>query len=764
MTEKRFYQTVGLASGLADTRVLALVAVLVLVWFYHWPALPSPAWLVGPLILSLLRFPGRIMLAVTTMVLAVALLQSHWQMAKRWPVADHGRLVWLEGQVVDLPEVDAFRTRFILRTHQPVRRLRLSWYGRAPVIRPGDTLRLQVRMATPHGSLNPGGFDYAGWLWQAGIDGTGYVRKNEVTHQSARWSVDRWRFGALQRLAPLLEGHAMRGLIEAISLGARDHISPAQWQVFRDTGTSHLMAISGLHVGLVAGWLFALARWLALRSSLARQAIWLAALVGITGALGYAAMAGWALPTQRAVIMTGVFFLALASRRRIGADRALAWAALAVVLWQPAAVVTPGFWLSFLAVAWLVWLASYGRGAWWWRLLIFQLGLVVMLMPLTLWFFARGSLVAPVTNAILIPAAGFIVPLLLLAVLLAVLWPGAWGSWLLLRLADALEAGWPGLEWVAQQPLSAFSWVLPGGLALGLAIMATLIIAMPLPWRLRLLGLCLCLPAVLGWRPAGQDIPAGSFRLTVLDVGQGLASVVQTRHHTLVYDAGPAFRTGFDAGSMIVVPYLRHIGRLQVDQLMISHADLDHIGGAEAVMQQARVSRRTGAASNHQCLAGQSWRWDGVDFRVLYPARRDLAAATSRNDNSCVVQIQAPGQSALLTGDLEMLGERLLVARLGKQLRSDVLVVPHHGSATSSTAEFLAAVQPQVGLFAAGWRNRWGHPRPEVVARYRQRDIALFNTATGGALLVDWPEAGRPRVQRWREQQRRFWHKPSVEL
>lgn len=746
---------------LDDIRLVAAVGVAAATLVYRLPGLVSPLWLVVPLLLCLVRrFPARLLLVVFCMVAAWSLILAHREMAARLPVAADGEIVALTGHVVGLPERGPFRTRFEMITDAPVRRLRLSWYRDAPQLVPGDCLAIRAKLSTPHGSANPGGFDYAAWLWRKGIDATGYVRGSRPCRSTPGWGIDRLRFQALERLAPVLSASPMRGLIEALSLGVRQHITDAQWQTLRATGTTHLVAISGLHIGLVAGLLFAIARWLALRSPAARQARRVAAVVAMLGALGYAALAGWALPTQRAVIMAAAFFTAIAIECDIGASRALAWAALAVIVWHPASVMAPGFWLSFTAVGWLIWIATLVRGPWWRRAVGFQLGLMAVLMPLTLWFFGQASLAAPLINAVLIPAAAVIVPVVLFCVAAALVTPGGAGGWMLAKLAAGLTACWPGLVWVAHRPMALFHLMLPGPLALLLAITGTVWLAFPTPWRLRVLGVVFILPALLSWRPVDQRIPEGRFRLTVLDVGQGLSSVVRTAHHTLVFDAGPAYRTGFDAGEMIVVPYLRRIGRLHVDRLLISHPDMDHIGGAKAIMAAADVAHREGARSADPCHAGQHWRWDGVAFDLLYPVAPDMAGVDDRNDHSCVLRVHTPRASALLTGDIEAAGERTLVESAGSALASDVMVVPHHGSATSSSALLLDTVAPSASLISAGWHNRWGFPRPGVVARYHARHIALFNTASGGALQVAWPRPHAPQVMRWRYRHQRFWQQP----
>jgi competence protein ComEC len=409
-------------------------------------------------------------------------------------------------------------------------------------------------------------------------------------------------------------------------------------------------------------------------------------------------------------------------------------------------------------VAWLIYLGrrrSRSRLA---TLAYLQLGLVVGLMPLTLWFFGQASLIAPIANAILIPAAAFFVPMVLAAVLLTLAAP-ALGAPLLKLVAAALAAGWHGLVVAAHWPLASFHLALPDMAALGLALAGAALICAPRGLPARWLGLLLVAPALAGWRPAADAIPFGAYRLTVLDVGQGLASVVQTTHHTLVFDTGPAYRTGFNAGAAIVVPYLRHIGRSRVDALVLSHPDMDHVGGAPAVRKLLDVRRRLGAKSDHPCRAGQHWRWDGVGFRFLYPSRAEAMQATTTNQRSFVLRVSAPGGRTLLTGDIEAPGEAQLLARTGAAaVDVDVLVVAHHGSATSSSPAFIAAASPRYALIPTGWHNRWGFPTDAVVQRLRTAGAQVTDTAVAGALIAD---VGRTiRLRRWRAVHRRVWQPP----
>ena len=743
--------------GLAgDIRLIAAASVLVVLLIYRLPALVSPLWCVPLLAVCLWRFPGRTLLATLGLMAAWTLTDAQWRMADRLPIARDGTVTQVRGHVVTLPEVAPTRTRFRVAGDNG-RRYRLSWYRDAPALQAGDCIAVRAKLSTPHGSANPGGFDYTAWLWREGIDATGYVKQDLGCRGPPIHSLDRLRGAALARIAPALEASPMRGIVEALSLGVRQHIDDDQWAVLRATGTSHLVAISGLHIGLIAGLLFLVARWLALRSPARFHARVIACGMAFVGACGYAGLAGWALPTQRALVMVSVGLVAIALEREIGASRALAAAALAVIVVAPPSVTAPGFWLSFGAVAWLIVLAGWIRGPWWVRWIGYQLGLVAALAPITLWFFGQASLIAPLINGLLIPAASVVVPAVLLAVLSAIIAPDP-GGLVLAGVAQGLDFGWQRLAWAAHFELAALASVLASIMVLVLAMTGAAWLALPLPARLRALGLCLLLPLVLSVRPSTPPPKVGAFTVDVLDVGQGLSTLVRTATHTLVFDAGPAYRSGFDAGAMIVAPYLSYMGVRRIDILMISHGDMDHIGGAAALAERFPIGRRLGAESARPCRAGTAWRWDEVSFHVLAPTPGD--STSDGNDASCVLRVSADDGSVLLTGDIEHDAERRLVAaRPTRMLASDVLIVPHHGSATSSSGVLLDAVAPRAAVVSSGWHNRWGFPRPSVVARYATRDIRLYNTATAGRIRVAWV-SGVLAIRRWRSQAPRFWHTP----
>ncbi len=745
------------------------------------PVLP-PVWLaaLSPLLLFAARLPGvwRILFVFLAGFLW-SLLQAHLLLAAGLPASLEGRDVWLEGRIASLPASDERRVRFELdvdgarlaasgKAVPMVPRVRLSWYGRHANPVPGERWRLKVRLKRPHGFRNPGSFDYEGWLFRHGIRATGYVRATPANRRLSAaegYWIPRLRDRIRERLRTVMPAGPGSALLLALIIGDRSAMTDGQWAVLRATGTNHLMAISGLHVGLLAALGFMLGRFFWRFSG--RGLLWLpapraGALLGLGLAVGYAALAGFSVPTRRALIMTGMVMLALWRYRRLRGGQTLGIALLAVLVLDPLAVLDAGFWLSFGAVAFIFYGLS-GRPAGGGRLrqaLRVQWWISLGLLPLLLFLFRQASLISPLANLLAVPVVGmFVVPLALGGTLLALIWPA--GGAVLLALGGSMMewltgwlgaiAAWPGVQWSGAQT---------GPVVAALALLGMLILLMPRGLPGRLAGLVLVLPLLF---PPVDRPPPGQADFTLLDVGQGLAAVVRTRRHVLLFDAGPRFGEHFEAGGAVVVPFLQAVGRERIDRLVISHADSDHRGGAAAVLTRLPVadflaSRPLELAGRHSrpCRAGERWQWDGVAFAFLNPAPGD----PGRNDASCVLRVRAGEQILLLTGDIERAAERRLVRRFGKGLRADVLVVPHHGSKSSSTAAFLDAVRPAWALFPLGYRNRFHFPAREVLDRYRQRRIRTLFTARDGAIVLRLGAATLQPVG-WRHAQRHYWHDPG---
>ncbi len=681
-----------------------------------------------------------------------------------------GESLSFELRVVGLPEWHAHGVRFAAEVVRPPpgweegfpQRLRLGWYEGAPRLAPGELWRVSARLKRPHGGVNGSGFDYEAWLFRHGIQATGTVRTGERIAPAPAGSIDGLRLALREHLAAMLAGDPSLGLILGLTLGDRSLISQAQWDALIATGTNHLLAISGLHVGMIAGLVWALVRLLWAR--IPRLALRLPAplagvLAGGLAALGYSLLAGFSVPTQRTLLMLLAVMLAMLARRSVRARDVLGLAALFVLLYDPLSVLDVGFWLSFGAVGLLVY-ASAGRlvrPGWLGEASHAQLAISLGLLPLTLLLFQRGSLVAPLANAFAIPLVTLLItPLALAGSALALLCPpcGLALLWLGARLLQGLMwllhamASWPMAQWF---PPHASLWAF----ALALPAIAWLLAPARLPARWA--GLALLVP--LAW-PRVPQPGQGELWLDMLDVGQGQAVLLRTAGHAMLYDAGPVSFGGFDAGEEVVLPLLRSLGVGQLDAVVLSNGDRDHAGGFHAIEANLEVQRLwhgQGVERGLPCRQGEGWVWDGVRFVFLHPAG-DFASGQD-NDRSCVLRIEAPGGGVLLTGDIEGRAERALLAS-GQALEAAVVQVPHHGSKTSSTPAFVAAVEPDIALVSAGYRNSFRHPRPEVVARWRASGAVLYDTPSCGRIHVRIESGEGPSVQCARSAHAWAWRVP----
>jgi competence protein ComEC len=794
------------------------IAALALAWLagvagqlHERELLPLWSYVVACLLAALLFagawFGRRSMwLGVVPAVVAAALAGfsiSGWQATERLRDALlpelEGRDLVVSGVVAGLPQQGPSGLRFPFALDPASRRgagaglpqlIALGWYSGfhedAALTQPqlqlraGQRWRFTVRLRRPHGNLNPNGFDYELLLFEQGVRATGYVRDSPppaLLAEGAGYPVERLRQRVRDAIYAKVSDRRAAGVLAALAVGDQSAIERDDWDLFRNTGVAHLMSISGLHVTMFA-WLAGLlvsALWRrSTRAMLALPAASAARWGGFAAATAYAFFSGWGVPSQRTVWMLATVTLLQGAGVRWPWLLVLLTSAVVVTALDPWALTQAGFWLSFAAVGLLM--ASSPaletkpsapsqpgwRGA---RSRLFahvradlrtQVIATLGLTPLTLVFFQQVSIVGFLANLVAIPAVTLLItPLALLGIFIAPLWALGGAA---VQALDALLtslAAIPGAVWVV--PVAPL-WAQIAGLA------AAALIVMPLPWRARLFGAVLALALLLPPR----DLPVeGSFDLVAADVGQGMAVLVRTRGHVLLFDAGPQYSRESDAGQRVLVPLLRSRGDEHLDLLMLSHRDLDHVGGALSVLGGLAVdSLSSSLEASHpilaaarqttRCEAGQRWRWDGVDFAVLRPLAEDYERTLKSNAMSCVLRISGGGRSALLVGDIEREQEAQLVAAHGSALQSDVLVVPHHGSRTSSSPVFIDAVQPKIAVFQAGYRNRFGHPASDVLERYRSRGVAIVASPACGAW--QWIAAGPDEGRCERETGRRYWH------
>ena len=739
--------------------------------------------------------------------------RAEWRLAEALPLEWERRDIQIEGVVAELPrEFDRgqrfrFNVNAVLTPDAVVpATIQLSWMSGphenqaadARRVTPGERWRVTVRLKRPHGHMNPGGFDYEAWLLERGIRATGYVRTapsperlGEATGIIALpYEIERWRASIRSRLQAALPDAPWAGVIVALAIGDQGSISAEGWRVFGLTGTTHLMSISGLHVTMLAalaGWMvggfWRRSAWLTLRVPVQRAAI----VAGWSAALVYTLLSGAGVPALRTLLMLSVAALAHLLSRRVPVARILSLSLVSVLLMDPWAVLAVGFWLSFGAVALLL-MAGYrwrdresklsledesptqtgrhvghriGRIVREWG--VAQWAVTVGSLPLLLWMFQQVSLVSPLANAVAIPLVSMVVsPLSVAAGLLPLPFLADLASWLF----DGLM--W-FLVWLAEQPWAVWRQAKPPLWAVLLGVLGMVVHLWPMHknWP-RWLALLLLVPVLLPLRHLPET---GEARVTVLDVGQGLAALVQTRNHVLLFDGGPRYSAESNAGERIVVPVARALGIQRFDGVVLSHRDTDHSGGIAAARREFPVgwlstsvtddhSALTGLPNRIRCEAGQRWEWDGVRFEFLSPfASSYLRPGVSSNRLSCVLLVEiSVGQTerrALLTADLEIPDEAAMLAALKGRMPVDVVQVPHQGSRTSSSSAWIEALQPSVAIVPVGYRNPFAHPNDEVVGRYRQVGAEVLRTDTDGAVQIDLGQ--ELTVSTAREKYPRYW-------
>ncbi|MFA9438115.1 DNA internalization-related competence protein ComEC/Rec2 [Uliginosibacterium sp. sgz301328] len=751
------------------------------------PTLPSLPWLMLGTVcagLACVACRGRWRtLAMFVLAFLLGLTHAVWRaelrLSDRLDAALEDRSLVVSGYVSGLVRASGADQRFDFVADPQAgvpHRIALAWYGPGrfgdmveapPKVRSGERWQFTVRLRRPHGNANPAGFDYEGWLFQRGIRATGYVvadagsARRISDEPGLRPAIDRWRERLKARIFTTLGDTPEAGVLAALTVGDQGAVAREDWQVFARTGTTHLMAISGLHVSMVAviaslivqsGW----RRWPSAALRLPAQKA--GALAGLAGAAIYVVLAGFGVPAQRTLYMLAIVVVAAFFGRARDTVRCLMFALAGVLLVDPWAVTTAGFWLSFGAVGALL-LVSSGRFAAGGRIVSWlrtQGAVTIFSLPLLLGLFGQFSLVSPLANALAIPLVSMIIaPLALLHIVLPVAW-----------IIEAAQVLLRGLMWVlghmADSPFAVWQQAVPPVWLIVPALLAAAWACLPrgMPGRWAAL---LTIPVLLSWSPRRPE--AGEVLMTAIDVGQGLAVHVQTATRDLLFDTGPAFGGASDSGERIVVPYLRAQGVQRIDGLIVSHGDQDHAGGAGSIMENMPVGWWTASLrADHPlqetsvryipCRRGLGWSWDGVHFDLLHPHE---SSSRSSNDDSCVLRVRGAHGTLLLPGDIEARAERDILAAFGDGLRADVLVAPHHGSRTSSRNDFVAAVSPQAVVFSVGHRNRFRHPSRAVVARYEASGAMLARTDEDGAVQVMLGADGLS-LARWRNERRRYWY------
>jgi competence protein ComEC len=730
--------------------------------------------------------------------------------------------ITLVGVVASLPEVTERGERFrfdvekILTPQAKVpKHISLNFYRDAKssklenaptqfnVFHAGERWQFTVRLKRPHTTYNPHGFDFEAWALAENMRATGsihsksgYKKLNNFVWRPS-YVVENLREKIGNRISQALINKPYTGVIRALVVGDDSQISQAQWDVFFKTGVGHLVSISGLHITMLAGLAFTVCAfiWRRFPSLVMRMPTRKAAtIIGLLMAIMYALLAGMSVPTQRTLLMLLTFALALLFGKNLAISRALAIAVLLVVIVDPWAVITPGFWLSFGAVA-LIAYVSVGRlkpPSTFKAALQTQYAITLGLLPLLIIMFGQASIISPIANAFAIPLVSLIVvPLSILGGIVPI-------DFILQAAHFVLEICMQALVWLAN--LKTWQQAAPPMWALFVAMIGVFWLLLPRGFPQRWLGIIFLLPLFF---VQVEKPKIGEMRVTVLDVGQGLAVAVQTKNHTFLYDAGPKFSEQSDAGSRIVLPFLRGEGVKKLDGLVISHDDVDHSGGANSVLAQMPVTWSLSsfdlAIENLpsenlpnkaiKCFAGQRWIWDKVRFEVLYPTLDSYENAELKDNNrSCVIKVRSQFGSILLTGDIEKEAENTLLndevndvidndaleanihkpsgdatfSRANSRLKSDVLIAPHHGSKTSSTIQFVQAVGAQHAIFTVGYLNRFKHPKALIEKRFEESGAQLYRSDYAGAVSIyfkqDFTKKNNISINALRQSQPRYWH------
>ena len=724
------------------------------------------------LLLPLLIFPmSRRPVCYYLVGVLVASCYGAWQLHHRLPLSHDRQDLVLSGYIVSLPEKSSHRTRFIMQLtdvksdqleFKRLRRIRLNHYQfssteEKPVYQSGDYLTLRVRVRSPHFLQNPYAFDLERHFLSSGWDASGTIQE-VYDHSPKKHRLNALRSELRLYLHSLFPAGVSYWLMPAIILGDRTAMDSDIWKVLQRTGTAHLMVVSGLHIAVMSGAGFLLGNLvlsffylLGFRATSLRSVPLLTAFVFATC---YAFLAGFNLPVQRAWIMVSIFLLGELRLFRLTGWQRWRLALVLVMTYQPLAVIQPGAWMSFVAVACLLWMNDLFRGGEPSKirtLLRAQWMIFIGLMPVMAWVFQQLGLLAPLINLIAIPVFSFFVmalPVLFLLLFMPL-------QWLPVLIDQAITIFWSTLVLLAGVPWSALSLTKPNLVLLWLTLPLWLLLMMPLPARFKVISLFCLLPIVF---PRDDSLDAGEFRAIVFDVGQGLAVLVQTADSLLLYDTGPGFPMGGSAWGFAISPWFNAYNKAYLPHLVISHNDLDHAGGFPDLQQQLSVGQKdTGSLELmnqgfDSCHQQQVWQNDDVRFRYLTD---EPSPFMSENERSCVLEVRSDTCSLLLPGDVGHPTEYDLI-RSGRLKKVSWLVAGHHGSSSSSSGVFIDRLNPDAVIYTAGFANRYGHPAKDVIQRFSDRNVQQYNTATDGAILLEAIN-GECRLTTQRKRKRRYW-------
>jgi len=783
-------------------------------WYLQQQAkLPDIRWLLLSLLVFSIAFLFRkiflkryIYKKLTLLICAVLLgfswsaLLAHYRISDVLPSVWEQKDIELVGVVASIPETTERGERFVFdvesilttQVHVPSH-ISLNYYPKkmfdnksnvGKYFHAGERWRLTVRLKRPHSTYNPNGFDFEALALSENIRATGSIRKRNTNQKidslvwHPRYVIASTREHIGQHIENVLHGKSYAGVIRGLVIGDDSQIKRQDWDVYLRTGTNHLMSISGLHITMLSGLVFAVVNmiWRRYPKLLLRlAALKAASIAGALTAMIYAALAGFSVPTQRTLYMLMTVAAMLLIGRKVTFPNILSIALLVVVLVDPWAVMAPGFWLSFGAVAVMVYAGSGRLAAEHWLQVSAkaQWAVTIGLLPALILMFGQFSLISPVANAIAIPIVSFIVvPFSILGSVLPI-------DAILLLAHFVLNICMVVLNWLAALPLAIWQQTTPSILTIFIAFIGVFLILLPKGVPLRFFGAFCFLPMLY---TQTERLAIGDMQIDVLDVGQGLRVVVKTAEHVLLYDAGARYSEQSDAGNRIVSPYLLAAGIKHLDGIVVSHDDTDHSGGVPSVLSQISVNWlqsslsgqselfKTPEFKEHQpqrvfkCYAGQYWQWDDVRFEVLYPKLESYQFDYLKdNDRSCVLKVTSHLGSILLTGDVEKLAEDQMLSRDARLLKSDVLIAPHHGSKTSSSQRFIQAVSPRWVVFTNGYLNHFGHPKQAIVQRYVNQGVQILRSDYDGAIQFDFKSGQAIKVLKWRKVEKRYWHEQYPE-